>query len=85
MYMASSCFDNRRALALHVKEYLTRLRGADDTGALDALEHDSVQSVPELNVTLAYRASAREYYSLLHIACLRYWVFRCNDGCFSLN
>ena len=69
--MASSCLDDCCTLALHVDKYLTRLCRADDASALDALERDSVQSAPELNVALAYRASAGEYRSLLHIACLR--------------
>ena len=45
--------------------------GTDDAGALDALEHDPVQSSSELNVALAYGASAGENRSFRHILCLR--------------
>ena len=83
--MASSCLNDCCALALHVDEYLTRLRRADDACALDALEHYSVQSAPELNIALTYRASSRKYRCLLHIACLRFGFSREMVVAFGLN
>ena len=69
--VASSRFDRGDAFSLHVNKNLAGLRRVDGAGALDALEHDPVQSSSELNVALAYRATAGENRSFRHILCLR--------------
>lgn len=70
----SGRFDRGDTFPLQIHEDLFRLRRADDASALDALEHDAVQSTPELNVALAYGALAGEYHCLLHVACLHFLV-----------
>lgn len=60
------------AFALDVGEDLLCLRRGYDAGALDALEHDAVESASELNVAFARRAAAGEDICLFHISCLRF-------------
>ncbi len=65
----SGCFGDRcGSFALKVYEDLSRLGRGDGASALEAFEHDTVQSATELNVALACRAAPGEDCCLFHIS-----------------